>query len=50
MQLQLFKTLWGHSGSLLKATNLWEINSWMGQAEREHFHKWQSSNQSLTAG
>jgi sugar phosphate isomerase/epimerase len=32
----------------LPVADLWEINAWMGQTEREHFEKWQSNNQSLT--
>jgi len=32
----------------LPVADLWEINAWMGQTEREHFQKWQSNNQSLT--
>lgn len=34
----------------LPVADLWEINAWMGQTERAHFQKWQSSNQSQTAG
>lgn len=32
----------------LPVADLWEINAWMGQTERQHFQKWQSNNQSLT--
>jgi hypothetical protein len=32
----------------LPVADLWEINAWMGKTEREHFQKWQGSNQALT--
>jgi hypothetical protein len=32
----------------LPVADLWEINAWMGHTEREHFQKWQGSNQALT--
>jgi sugar phosphate isomerase/epimerase len=34
--------------TLQPVADLWEINAWMGQTEREHFQKWQSNIQSLT--
>lgn len=33
--------------SRLPVAELWEINAWMGQTEREHFEKWQNSDLSL---